>query len=72
MTTKTATSANGAGGDAAPAKPEITYYATRNFRDAGTEDSFTKGEEVKAGKGRLANYAAAGLVTTEKPAAVGE
>lgn len=56
----------------APAPVEPTYFAVRDFRDAGTEDSFARGEEVSAPKGRMANYAAAGLVTTDTPAVTGE
>lgn len=46
-----------------------TYYATRDFNDAGTERSFAAGGELKdVDDGALANYEAAGLATTEKPA----
>lgn len=42
-------------------------YATRDFNDAGTEKSFTRGEKITAKAGELANYAAAGLASEEKP-----
>lgn len=45
-----------------------TFYATRDFTDAGTTRRFAFGEEVKEAKpGELANYEAAGLISTEKP-----
>lgn len=56
----------------APAPAEPVYYAVRDFRDAGTEDQFTKDEEVRAPKGRMGNYIAARLVTTDKPGATAE
>lgn len=45
-----------------------TFYATRDFNDAGTTRRFAAGEEIKEAKpGELANYEAAGLASTEKP-----
>lgn len=44
-----------------------THYATKNFKDAGTERSFIAGEEITdATAGELANYVAAGAASTEK------
>lgn len=46
-----------------------TYYATRGFKDSGTEKRFAAGKPVDGTEGELANYEKAGLVTTDKPAA---
>jgi hypothetical protein len=46
-----------------------TFYATRDFKDFGTSKAFEQGKPVEAAPGELANYEAAGLVSTEKPAA---
>lgn len=44
------------------------HYATRDFKDAGTERAFEKGAELTdVEAGALANYVAAGLATTDKP-----
>ena len=52
------------------AKTTPKYYATRDFKDAGTERQFTAGAEVnEIEDGALANYVAARLVTTERPKA---
>lgn len=50
---------------------KTTYYATRDFKDAGTEREFTGGKEMPADvtDGQMANYAHAKLVTTDKPKA---
>lgn len=49
------------------AKP---YFATRRFKDAGTERTFQAGDELKdVEPGSIANYARAGLASTEKPSA---
>lgn len=47
------------------------HYATRNFRDAGTEREFEQGKPFPddVSDGSIVNYAAAGLATTEKPSA---
>jgi len=44
-------------------------YAQRNFRDAGTEQSFKAGDPVDIDAGSFANYEAAGLVGAKKPTA---
>lgn len=44
-----------------------SLYATRDFRDAGTEKSFEGGKVVEATPGELANYEAAGLVSEHRP-----
>lgn len=46
-----------------------TMFATRDFTDAGAEKSFLAGNAVEADEGALANYAAAGLVSADKPQA---
>ena len=46
------------------------HYATRNFTDAGTLRAFENAKPVDADAGTLANYKAAGLVTTDEPQAV--
>ncbi|MEH3046506.1 hypothetical protein [Sphingomonas adhaesiva] len=47
---------------------ETTMYATRDFRDAGTERAFTRGEAITdVPPGAMANYTAAGLVSRERP-----
>lgn len=47
---------------------DTTYYATRDFTDAGTERSFEKGKPLEdVDEGTARNYAAAGLASTEKP-----
>jgi hypothetical protein len=54
------------------AKTESTtkpMLATRDFTDAGTGKSFASGKAVEGDDGTLANYAAAGLVSAEKPQA---
>lgn len=43
--------------------------ASRDFTDAGTGQSFVSGKPVEADDGALANYAAAGLVSADKPEA---
>ncbi len=54
MTTKTET------------KP--TYYATRDFNDAGTGRSFEAGKVLNdIDEGTALNYEAGGLASTEKP-----
>lgn len=47
-----------------------THYATRSFTDAGTLRAFENAKPVEADEGTLANYKAAGLVTTNEPQAV--
>lgn len=48
----------------------LTYYATRDFTDAGTERSFEKGKPLEnVDEATARNYAAAGAASTEKPAA---
>ncbi|MEG3089501.1 hypothetical protein [Sphingomonas sp. PB4P5] len=76
MTAKKDDSATAQTNDAATAndtpqvEPSKTYYATRDFGDAGTERQFTKGEKLTdVEHGSLVNYAAAGLASTEKPKA---
>lgn len=44
-----------------------TYYATRDFSDAGTEKRFAKGEKIEATDGEMGNYVAAGLATEDQP-----
>lgn len=39
-------------------------FIIRKFNDAGTEQSFTKGDIVDMNEGNFANYEAAGLVRT--------
>lgn len=47
-----------------------TYYATRDFKDEGTGKSFEGGKPMPdVDEATFANYAAAGLASTEKPAA---
>lgn len=43
-----------------------TLYATRDFKDAGTEKAFKLGDDVTDEPG-AENYAAAGLASEEKP-----
>ncbi|MBB3347319.1 hypothetical protein [Sphingomonas sp. BK069] len=43
------------------------HYATRDFRDAGTERHFAAGEHVDVSASALTNYRAAGLVSTDGP-----
>ncbi len=43
-------------------------FALRNFRDAGTEQSFVSGDAVDLDPGAYANYEKAGLVGEKKPA----
>lgn len=63
MTDKTTT-------DKATVAKDATYYATRNFKDAGTERSFTGGEPLKdIDEATARNYEAAGLASTAKPSA---
>lgn len=53
-----------------------TFYATRAFNDAGTEQAFAAGapvtaidgESEQAFAGRVANYVAGGLATDQPPA----
>ena len=45
-----------------------TYYAARDFNDAGTEKAFKRGDDLSAEPG-VENYAAAGLTTSTKPEA---
>jgi hypothetical protein len=47
-----------------------TMYATRDFKDAGTLRAFEGGKPVEADAATLANYKAAGLVSTDQPQAV--
>lgn len=47
----------------------VTYYATKDFIDAGTETLFERGKPMEIDKGTAANYLAAGLASTDKPAA---
>ena len=49
-------------------------FALRNFRDAGTEQSFKAGDPVEGevDAGAYANYEAAGLVGAKKPDATGD
>lgn len=47
-----------------------TMYATRDFRDAGSERAFAAGEPIRdVSDGEMANYAAAGLASPDKPKA---
>lgn len=47
---------------------KTTMYATRDFRDAGTERAFKRGEAIAdVNEGAMGNYAAAGLVAPEQP-----
>lgn len=49
---------------------KTTFYATRFFKDAGTERTFEFGAELTdLDEGTLRNYAAAGVASTEKPKA---
>lgn len=44
------------------------HYATRAFKDAGTERAFEMDAELTdVSAGELANYVNAGLATTDKP-----
>lgn len=44
------------------------HFATRDFKDAGTTRFFERaGEITDVTDGEMANYAAAGLASTEKP-----
>lgn len=43
------------------------HYATRDFSDRGTERNFTAGAHVDVSEAELANYRAAGLVSTDGP-----
>ena len=45
------------------AKP---FYATRDFRDAGTGRRFEGGKPIDAEPGEIANYEAAGLASDKK------
>lgn len=45
------------------------YYATKDFTDAGTDKRFDRGNPMEIDEGTFANYEAAGLASTEKPAA---
>lgn len=52
------------------AQAEDQYFATKDFRDAGTERSFEKDQPlVDVDAGTLANYKAAGLASKEKSSA---
>lgn len=49
---------------------ETTFYATRNFKDAGTEREFEKGKPLEGvDEDTARNYVAAGAASTEKPVA---
>jgi hypothetical protein len=50
-------------------KTEKPHYATRDFSDGGTNRQFQRGAVIEADPGEIANYAAAGLATIEKPKA---
>lgn len=51
-------------------KTTTTYYATRDFKDAGTGREFEAGKPLsKIDEGTAKNYAAAGLASTTPPAA---
>lgn len=53
---------------AAKTDTKKAFYATRDFKDAGTTRFFERGGEITdAEDGEIANYAAAGLASTEKP-----
>lgn len=44
-------------------------YATRDFKDAGTTRTFSRGDVLKdCGPGELLNYQEAGLASETKPA----
>lgn len=43
------------------------HYANRHFTDAGTTRAFAPGDHVDVTEAELANYRAAGLVTTDGP-----
>lgn len=60
--------------DATTAKSDAKpYYATRDFKDAGTTRFFERGTEITdASDGEIGNYAAAGLVSTDKPTSPAE
>ena len=45
------------------------YYATKDFIDAGTERLFERAKEMDIDEPTAANYLAAGLASTETPAA---
>lgn len=45
------------------------FYATRDFKDAGTGKSFAFGDPINADDGEIGNYAAAGLASDKKPEA---
>lgn len=50
------------------AETKPTYYATRDFTDAGTGRSFEAGKPVDdIDAGTALNYEAGGLVSTDKP-----
>lgn len=53
------------------AKPETAkpFYATRQFKDAGTGKSFGFAAKIDATDGEIGNYEAAGLASTDKPKA---
>lgn len=42
----------------------VNAKVTRNFKDSGTEEQFTKGQVIEISEGRFTNYKAAGLVDT--------
>ncbi|WP_294353321.1 hypothetical protein [uncultured Sphingomonas sp.] len=44
-------------------------FATRDFKDAGTSKAYKLGDEINAEPGVIDNYAAAGLVSDQKPKA---
>ncbi|MEG3084824.1 hypothetical protein U1707_14315 [Sphingomonas sp. PB2P12] len=49
------------------------FYATRDFKDAGTTRFFERGNEIiDATDGEIVNYVAGGLASTEKPASPAE
>ncbi len=41
-----------------------SYVAARAFKDAGTEKQFAEGDPVTGTRAELANYEAAGLITS--------
>jgi hypothetical protein len=44
-----------------------TFYAQRDFKDAGTTRFFSRGTAIDADADVIKNYVAAGLALTQKP-----
>ena len=73
MTTKKTDGADGATTNDTATTPTAAadkpHYATRDFKDAGSERQFVKDGKplTDVTPGELANYVAAGLASTDKP-----